>query len=98
MMQQTWSGLPDDEGTSQRSQRELLVKTVAHRPAHDPSRVQVEDHRQVQPALPRPDVGDVAPPLPIRPSRREVLVEVVGRDREGVAAVRRASEAGRVRQ
>ena len=40
---------------------------VGHRPAHDHPRVQVLDDGQVQPALPRRDVGDVRHPRLVRP-------------------------------
>ena len=33
---------------------ELFFEPFAHRPAHHPAREQVQDHRQVQPALQRP--------------------------------------------
>ena len=60
-------------------------------PYHAP-REQVDDDGQINPALTRPDVGDVARPLLVRGTRRKVLLQEVRRDVEGVIAVSGALE------
>ncbi len=56
--------LPTRQRHRQRVERELARHPLAHRPAHDPAREEIEDHGEVQPALQRPDVGDVRHPRP----------------------------------
>jgi hypothetical protein len=62
-------------------------------PADDALGEQIDDDGQLQPALPRPDIKDVRAPFFVRTARREILVEKVGGDREGMKAVRRPLEA-----
>ena len=83
----------DREGLSQCGERQFLVQAVADRPADNAPGKQVDDNGQIQPALPGPDVGDIRAPLLIGALGREVLVEEVGRDREGMKAVGGAPEA-----
>src|SRR5487761_941988 len=62
------------------------IATSAHGPPDNAAREDVEDDGQVEPALPGPDVGDVADVLLIRLVRAEVAVHEVGRHRQrGVA-------------
>jgi len=70
-------------------ERELLGDPVAHRPADDAARVQVEDYRQVEPAFPGRNVRDVGHPDRIGRGRRELARQHVGRDGEGMPGVRR---------
>ena len=51
----------------------------AHRPADDAPREEVDDGRHIEPALGRPDVGEVGDPLLVRPLRRELAIEKVRR-------------------
>src|ERR1700691_4733742 len=55
--------------------------------ADDAPGEQVDDDRQIEPALAGPDVGDVGAPLLVRHGRCEVLVQKVRGDRKGVKAV-----------
>src|SRR5918993_3150297 len=89
-----WSS--NNEGSSQRGQHQLFVQAIAGGPTHDTPGIKVDDDRQVQPALSRPDVADVGAPLLVGALGREVLVEEVRRDREGVQAVGGALEAARL--
>lgn len=50
------------EGGPQRVQDQRGAHVVRHRPADDTPRVEVDDHRQVEPALEGPDVRDVGDP------------------------------------
>src|SRR5208282_3204472 len=67
---------------------QLLGHPLAHRPADDLPRVQIENDRQVQPTLARGDIRQVGGPHLIRALRLEVLVEPVRRHRQGVLGVR----------
>ena len=49
--------------------------------------MQVEDHSQIQPALARPDIGNVTSPFLVWLIRREVTIQQVGRNVELVIAV-----------
>ena len=67
--------------------RQLGAQMLAHRPAHHLARRQVEHRGQVEPALVRRNVADIAQPDPVGTRRLEVLPEQVGGDRQAVAAV-----------
>src|ERR671911_914744 len=92
-MGQPLTGSSDRQSLAQRLERQFLVQPVADRPANHPSGKQIEHNGQVQPALTRPDVRDIRVPILVRTVCREVLLEQVGRDREGVMAVGGAFEA-----
>ncbi len=47
------------DGHRERLDDQLGAEVVGHRPADDPAGVAVHHRREVQPALPRPDVGDI---------------------------------------
>src|SRR5215207_3206936 len=47
VMDQTGCRSADDEGTTQRSEREFLLQPVAHRPAHHATGIQVDDDRKI---------------------------------------------------
>ena len=53
----------------------------AHRPTHHPAREQVEHGRHIEPALARPDVGEVGHPFAVGRRRLEAAAEHVRRDR-----------------
>jgi len=58
---------------------ELGAHVVGHRPADDRARVGVLNRGQVQPALPRAQIGDVGEPQHVRRSGPELAFnEVVG--------------------
>lgn len=61
--------------------------------ADDAAGEEVEHDGEVEPALCRPDVGDVCTPFHVRAIRREVLRHEVRRDGPGMFAVRRALQA-----
>ena len=63
-------------------------------PADDPAREQVQHDRQVQPALGRPDVGEVGHPALVRRRRLELPIQHVRCDRAPAARPRpRAADA-----
>ena len=71
----------------ERRQDQLLIDVFAHRPADDATRKQIEHHRQIQPALRRPQIRDVLHPDSIRGARGKVAGEQIGSDGECVFRV-----------
>jgi hypothetical protein len=61
----------------ERVQDELGAQVVSHRPAHDPPRERVEDHREIQPPFAGALLGDVSDPEPVGPGRGEVPLDQV---------------------
>jgi hypothetical protein len=59
---------------------ELGAEVVLERPADDAAAVAVDDHAEVEPALPRAQVGDVRDPEPVRCRRLEVALDEIIRD------------------
>ena len=53
--------------------------------------MQLEDDCEINPALPRPDIGDVTGPFLVGLARSEVLLQKVRRDVERVVAVSTSS-------
>lgn len=49
----------DRNGHVQCPQGQILLHAVADRPSDDAPREKVNDHGQIDPSLPRPDIGDV---------------------------------------
>ena len=63
-------------------EHELAVNRRPGGPAHDQAREQIHDDGQVEPALPRPNVGDVGHPGLVWPRRGELpLQEIRDQDR-----------------
>jgi hypothetical protein len=54
--------------------------------------VQVQDHRQIEPAFPGPDIADVSCPFLIGLIGSEIALQQVRCDVEGVITVRRRLE------
>ena len=63
------------DGHDQRIGHQLSGHRGTHRPAHHPAGVEIDDSRHIQPALSRPDVGEVSDPLPVRGGRMELPVQ-----------------------
>ncbi len=68
----------------QRLLRKITGEPSPQRPADHGAGVEVEDHRQIEPALRGPDVGDVPGPHPVRMLNRELAIEGVRRDGQSV--------------
>ncbi len=75
------------QGHLQRITDQVSRHALRHRPADHPAGIQVNHDGQVQPAFVRPQVGHVTGPGLIRGGHPKVLLEQVGRYRQGVAAV-----------
>ncbi|MDB5804562.1 MAG: hypothetical protein JWN73_1884 [Betaproteobacteria bacterium] len=73
--------------------RQMPVDLLAHGPADDLARVQVKDHRQVQPAAGTGNEGHVGQPTLVRIVGRKVPVQQVGR-RARAARIGRYPEPG----
>src|SRR3546814_2153325 len=65
----------------QRPDRQILLHPVTDCPAHDTPTMQVENDGKVEPALRRPDIGDVARPLTVGGGCGKIAVQPVCRDR-----------------
>lgn len=87
VMNAAWWWPSDRDRHVQGSQGESLLHAIADRPTDDAPGEKVNDHSQINPPLPRPDIGDVACPLLVRPPRIEVLPQEIGRDVEPVVTV-----------
>lgn len=62
-------------------QRELLIGLGTHRPPDHPPRIQIQEHRHVEPACLRRHGGDIAHPDPIQGGRHKALFQDIGRGR-----------------
>jgi len=93
MMNQCWRGVASHKCAAQGFDREVALQAVARAPSDDATREEVENDREVEPALRGPDAGDVRPPLPVRRICREVVSDEVRGDRPSMFAVRRPLEA-----
>lgn len=82
----------DRDGHVQCPEREILLHAVTDGPSDHASREEINDHNQIHPTFARPDIGDIIRPLLVRPARREVLLQEIRRDIEGVVAVGGALE------
>jgi hypothetical protein len=59
--------------------RERLVEQRRHRPADDPSGVEIEHDGEMEPALPGAHRGDIGDPAPVGCLGREVAPQAIGR-------------------
>ena len=71
---------------------QLHGQTVAHRPTNHGARVQIEDHRQIEPALRGPHVGQIPGPHLVGLLNLELPVEGVGGHRRRGGRVGRSPE------
>jgi hypothetical protein len=76
-MYEPWLGATARNGHLERVDDEFGAEVVGERPANDPAAVEVHHRGQIQPALPRPDVGDVGRPEPVRFAWMEVTLDQV---------------------
>ena len=96
MMHQPGCGLPPPQRHPQRLLHQGRIDMRTHRPPHDFARIQVQQHRHIQPALCRPHIGDIPDPhligllhikLPGQQIRRHpIAMPTVGRHRVTLAA------------
>ena len=83
---------PERDGHFQRADRQVAFQAITDSPADNAPGVQVQDHRQIEPALAGPDVADVSCPFLIGLIGSEVALQQVWSDVERVIAVRRRLE------
>src|SRR5215210_898884 len=84
-------GTPALQRLLERVDDELSAEMVLERPANDATAVAVDDDREVQPALPAAQVGDVGNPQPVRRRRMEVALDEIVGDTNARDADRRAA-------
>jgi len=87
---QTRVGTPAVHSHLQRVDDELGTHVVSHRPANDRAGVGVLDSGQVQPALPRAQIGDVSEPQHVRGVRPELALDKIISDANPGHSDRRA--------
>ena len=75
------------DGHLQRPNRQIAFHAIADGPADHAPRMQVQDHRQIQPSLAGPDVTDIACPFLVWSICCELTIQQVRRDVERVVAV-----------
>jgi hypothetical protein len=81
------------QGLVERREREVTVVDGAGRPADDPSRKEIEKHREIQPSLCGRDVRHVADPGLVGLVHIELSVEHIGCDRMLVTRIGGVHEA-----
>ena len=54
---------PERDGHLQRADRQIAFDAITYGPANDAPGVQVQDHRQIEPALPGLDVSEIGQPF-----------------------------------
>lgn len=59
----------------ERPDRKISLHPVASGPANDPATVEVTNDRKIEPALVRPDVGDIACPLLVRCRCNKITIQ-----------------------
>jgi hypothetical protein len=81
------------DGHAQGAQDQSDVVARRHRPTHHAPGVQIQQHRQIQPACPRSDKRDVAHPSLIGFVCLELPLQQIGRDPVPMLGMRRQTEA-----
>lgn len=92
MVNQPRCRVASHQSTPQGFDRKIAFQAITRGPADDVAGEEVQHDGKVEPALGRPDVGDVRTPLPVRAIRREVLRHQIGGDGPRMFTVRRALE------
>jgi hypothetical protein len=70
-------------------QGQITFEAIAHSPANNTPGMQIHHHGQIEPALSRPDIADVASPFLVGKMGREVAVQHVRRNVEPVMTISR---------
>ena len=68
----------ESDSSDNRIQHQFAMECRRHRPANDLSREEIHDDGQIEPALPRTNVGYVGDPHRVRPEDVEIPLEKVG--------------------
>lgn len=85
VMEQPRQRTPMRDRHIKRIEYQLTVGPLAHRPADNPPRVQIEQDGQIQPPPTGSDKGDIAGPHPVGGGRVKLPVQLVGRGQSVVA-------------
>ena len=81
--------LPSTHSHQDGIEHELAMDGRASRPTDDSSRVQIQDHRQIQPALPGADIRYISDPNDFRLADRKLALSTFGISTEGLLAFTR---------
>jgi hypothetical protein len=92
VMEETRTRLAMSKGLIQGLERQFLGETVADRPADDSARAQIQQNSQIQPALLRPDIGDVACPAAVWNGNLKLSLQLVASYRVAVSRMGRFLE------
>ena len=84
--------MPSLTGVLQSLEHPLMAQRLIQRPPHYFARIQIEENRQIQPALSRPYVGDITNPGLVGVSGLEIALQPIGSHRKGVVRVRRLAK------
>jgi hypothetical protein len=87
MVQQLLTRLASAQGHPQRRFHQALLSMPGHGPAHDEPGIDIQHHRDVDPALSGPHGGDIREPFPIRSKSREIALQQIGSHRIAVATI-----------
>src|SRR3989304_3498344 len=88
VVQQASRRLPLRQGASQGGPRQRLVERAARRPPHHAPRAEIQQRREVEPALARPARGDVPDPDALQVAHPKLPPERVGRRRPRCVTLR----------
>src|SRR5262245_3589031 len=89
MMQQARRGPPTGKGHGEGVEGEVIGDPFAHGPADGEAGAEIEDHRQVQPALLSRNVGDVGHPSVVGHGPGELTRQYIGGNGKRMPSVRR---------
>jgi len=87
MDQAAWR-LSQGDCALQRIHCQASFHPITQTPADDASGEEIQNDGEIEPALGRPDIGDVDTPFLVGPRGRKVLAQNIRRNRPGVIAVR----------
>ena len=87
VMEASFGRCPQCDRHLQRPDCQVAFHAIAYRPADHTPQMQVEDYSRIQPALARPDIGNVSCPFLVWLIRCEITIRQVWRNVELVIAV-----------
>jgi len=92
VMNQSLSRLPPPISHRKSFRGKRCLHVLAHRPADNFSRVQVDDHSQIQPSFHGPQIGNVAAPHSIGSNHLKISIQKIRGYGQVMLTIRRYSE------
>ena len=92
MEKAAWRRIAEAHCHIERPDCQILLHSVTDRPAHNAAAMQIEDDGEVEPALRRPDIGDIASPLLVGRSSNKITVQPVRRNAQSPHQYRNRQE------